>query len=95
MSERPDLNMLMRIPLGYALPGNELRYNTASAPSGTASGAARFHGEGRLTMPERHAIALKTDAKMLANNPEWAVLTLALSVSDGEPLETGPARRVW
>jgi hypothetical protein len=94
MPEWSDLNVLMSILLGYALPGNELRYNTASTPSGTASGAARFHGEGGLPMPERHAIALKTDAKMLANDPEWAVLTLALSGSDGEPLETEPARRV-
>jgi hypothetical protein len=86
--------MSMSILLGYALPGDELRYNTVSTPSGTASGAARFHEEGRLQMPERHAITLNTDAKMLANDPEWAVLTLALSGGDREPLETEPVRRV-
>jgi Uma2 family endonuclease len=39
-------------------------------------------------MQERHTVPLKIDAKMLADYPELAVLTLDLPESDGEPLET-------
>jgi hypothetical protein len=39
-------------------------------------------------MQERHTVSLKIDAKMLADDPELAVLTLDLPERDGEPLET-------
>jgi Uma2 family endonuclease len=43
-------------------------------------------------MEERQTTSLKIDEKMLAADPDLALLTLDLPESDGEPLETGRER---
>jgi Uma2 family endonuclease len=50
------------------------------------------HTEGGLPMNERRTAPLKIDAKMLADYPKLAVLTLDLPDSDGEPLENARER---